>query len=115
MGAERHAPHPQEAQPSISSRSPGAGNTGPLRSVSGTRGMMRLALALAVTAALVTGCGERPAASPDEETFGPSDLPPTEREAFVYAAVIKHMTAEEGQSSGFDAIYVLDHSVEGAS
>jgi hypothetical protein len=77
--------------------------------------MMRLALALAVTAALVTGCGERRASSPGEETFGPTDLTPAEREAFVYAAVVKHMTAEEGQSSGFDVIYVLDHSVEGAA
>jgi hypothetical protein len=76
---------------------------------------MRLALALAVTAVLVTGCGQRPAASPDEETFGPSDLTPTEREAFVFAAVIEHMTAEDGQTSGFDVIYVLDHSVEGVS
>jgi hypothetical protein len=77
--------------------------------------MMRLALALAVAAALVTGCGERRGASPGEETFGPSDLTPTEREAFVYAAVIEHMTAEDGQSSGFEVIYVLDHSVEGVS
>lgn len=75
---------------------------------------MRLVLALAVTAALVTGCGERRGSSPGGETFGPSDLTPAEREAFVYAAVIKHMTAEDGQSSGFEVIYVLDHSVRGA-
>lgn len=68
-----------------------------------------------MTAALVAGCGGRRGSSPGEETFGPSDLTPAEREAFVYAAVIKHMTAEDGQSSGFEVIYVLDHSVEGAS
>ena len=76
---------------------------------------MRVALSLAVAAALMTGCGEGRQASPGQETFGPGDLTPAEREAFVYAAVIRHMTAEEGQSSGFGVIYVLDHAVEGAS
>lgn len=75
--------------------------------------MMRLALVVALGAALVTGCGERQQTSPGEETFGPGDLTAAEREAFVYAAVIRHMTAEEGQS-GFQVIFVLDHAVEGA-
>jgi hypothetical protein len=75
--------------------------------------MMRLALVVALGAALVTGCGERQQASPGEETFGPGDLTAAEREAFVYAAVIRHMAAEEGQS-GFPVIFVLDHAVEGA-
>jgi hypothetical protein len=77
--------------------------------------MMRLAVALVSAALLVSGCGGGSPTSPGEETFGPGDLTPAEREAFVYAAIIKHMTAEEGQSSGFEVIYVLDRAVEGAS
>ena len=75
---------------------------------------MRLALALTLAAALVAGCGETEQSSPGPD-LGPEDLTPAEREAFVYAAVIKHMTSEEGQSSGFPVIFVLDHAVEGAS
>jgi hypothetical protein len=73
---------------------------------------MRLAVSVILAAALVAGCGERQQTS---QGFGPGDLTPAEREAFVYAAVIKHMTAEEEQSSGFPVIFVLDHAVEGAS
>jgi hypothetical protein len=76
--------------------------------------MMRLVLSVILAAALVAGCGERQS-SGGPEPFGPGDLTPAEREAFVYAAVIRHMTAEEGQSSGFPVIFVLDHAVEGAS
>ena len=76
---------------------------------------MRLAVSLIVAAALVAGCGERQQSSGGPEPFGPGDLTPAERESFVYAAVIRHMTAEEGQTSGFPVIFVLDHAVEGAS
>jgi hypothetical protein len=75
--------------------------------------MMRLGVAAILAAALVAGCGEGQQSG--QEPFGPGDLTPAEREAFVYAAVIRHMTAEEGQSSGFPVIYVLDRAVEGAS
>jgi hypothetical protein len=79
--------------------------------------MMRLVLALMAAALAAAGCGGGPGTSPGsgEETFGPQDLTPTEREAFIYSAIIKHMTSEEGQSAGFGAIYVLDRAVEGAS
>jgi hypothetical protein len=77
--------------------------------------MMRRAASVALAAALLAGCGERQESSQDPEAFGPGDLTPAEREAFVYAAVIRHMTAEEGQSSGFPVIFVLDQAVEGAS
>jgi hypothetical protein len=76
---------------------------------------MRLAVSVTLAAALVAGCGEGQQSSGGQEPFGPGDLTPAEREAFVYGAVIRHMTAEEGQSSGFPVIYVLDHAVEGAS
>jgi hypothetical protein len=65
--------------------------------------MMRLVVAAILAAALVAGCGEGQQSG--QEPFGPGDLTP----------VIRHMTAEEGQSSGFPVIYVLDRAVEGAS
>ena len=78
--------------------------------------MLRPGLALVAAALVAAGCGGSPPASPgaEEETFGAQDLTPIEREAFVYAAIIKHMTSEEGQSSGFNVIYVLDRAVEEA-
>jgi hypothetical protein len=78
--------------------------------------MLRPGLALVAAALVATGCGGSRPASPGtgEGTFGAEDLTPIEREAFVYSAIIKHMTSEEGQSSGFDVIYVLDRAVEGA-
>jgi hypothetical protein len=79
--------------------------------------MMRPLLALVAAALVASGCGGVSGTAPGsgEETFGPQDLSPTEREAFVYSAIIKHMTSEEGQSAGFQVIYVLDRAVEGAA
>jgi hypothetical protein len=37
-----------------------------------------------------------------------------DRDTRIYAAVIRHMTAEEGQGSGFPVIYILDRVVENA-
>jgi hypothetical protein len=77
----------------------------------------KLTVGLLVASVIAAGCGGRSETTPGsgEETFGPQELTPAEREAFVYSAVIKHMTSEEGQSSGFQVIYVLDQAVEGAA
>lgn len=45
---------------------------------------------------------------------GPGGTPEQDREVAIYAAVIRHMTSEEGQSSGFRVIYVLDRVVANA-
>jgi hypothetical protein len=37
-----------------------------------------------------------------------------DREISIYAAVVRHMTAEEGQGSGFPVVYILDRLVENA-
>jgi hypothetical protein len=37
-----------------------------------------------------------------------------DREVAIYAAVIRHMASEEGQSSGFRVIYLLDRVLENA-
>jgi hypothetical protein len=58
-------------------------------------------VALALVLALATAC-----------TGGGSS---EERDAAVYAAVIRHMTAERGQPSGFPVIYVADRIDPGAA
>ena len=40
---------------------------------------------------------------------------PTDRVVAIYSAVIEHMVTEEGQSSGFPVVYVLDHTAERAA
>jgi hypothetical protein len=51
---------------------------------------------------LVAACGGR-SAGPEED-----------RDIAIYAAVVTHMTSEEGQASGFRVIYVLDRLMENA-
>ena len=58
-------------------------------------------LAAAVVVLLGAGCGR-------EATPGGSAA---DREVAIYAAVIRHMTSEPGQASGFPVIYVLDRLV----
>jgi hypothetical protein len=67
--------------------------------------MTRLAL---VTLALLmaTGCGGNEA-SPEE--------PAEDRTVAIYASVIRHMTSEPGQASGFPVVYVLDRVVGNAA
>jgi hypothetical protein len=62
--------------------------------------MMRLAAA-ALVALLSAGCGREAGSGESAE----------DREAAIYAAVIRHMTSEQGQASGFSVIYVLDRLV----
>jgi len=63
----------------------------------------RRVLALVVPWCLLVGaCG------------GPSPGPEEDRDIAIYAAVVRHMTSEEGQASGFRVIYVLDRLMEHA-
>jgi hypothetical protein len=59
----------------------------------------------AITLAAVAACSGAP---------GPGGLAAEEDRIAIYAAVIHHMTAEEGQESGFSVIYVLDRVVANA-
>jgi hypothetical protein len=45
---------------------------------------------------------------------GGSAGPEEDRDIAIYAAVVRHMTSEEGQASGFRVIYVLDRLMENA-
>ncbi|MGH2764444.1 MAG: hypothetical protein ACRDKA_00800 [Actinomycetota bacterium] len=45
---------------------------------------------------------------------GPPSAAEENREVAIYAAVVRHMASEEGQSSGFRVIYLLDRVVENA-
>jgi hypothetical protein len=62
-------------------------------------------MTLAATAALLLLLGAACAAE-----AGP-DEPAEDREVTIYAAVIRHMTSEPGQASGFPVIYLLDRLV----
>lgn len=69
--------------------------------------MMTVARSAAAAIAMawaVAGCSAAPA---------PEDRTGQDRIA-IYAAVVRHMTAEEGQASGFSVIYVLDRLVTNA-
>jgi hypothetical protein len=46
---------------------------------------------------------------------GPAPSDPTARPVAIYSTVVRHMVTEEGQSSGFPVVYILDHSVERAA
>lgn len=62
--------------------------------------MTRLAAA-ALVVLVGAGCGQE---------AGPG-MSAEDREVAIYAAVIRHMSSEQGQSSGFPVIYVLDRLV----
>jgi hypothetical protein len=72
---------------------------------------MRWRVLLLVSAAVLSGCGERaPAGDPGQ--LRPEDLSAVERRAFVYAAAIRHLVEAEGGNLG--RIYVLDQDSSGA-
>ena len=72
---------------------------------------MRWTVPLVVAATLLAGCGEPRPAEPGQ--LRPADLSAVERQAFVYAAAIRHLVEAEGQDPG--RIYVLDRAVKGAA
>jgi hypothetical protein len=72
---------------------------------------MRWTVPLVAATVLLAGCGERGPADPGQ--LGPGDLSAVERQAFVYAAAIRHLVEAEGQDPG--RIYVLDRAVKGAA
>jgi hypothetical protein len=65
---------------------------------------------LLVAAAVLSGCGER-TPSADSGQLQPEDLTAVERQAFVYAAAIRHLAEGEGQEP--KRIYVLDRDASG--
>jgi hypothetical protein len=68
--------------------------------------MRRTVLALVVV--VLAACGQRTSSDPGE--LGPHDLTAAERQAFVYAAAIRHMVAE--LPSRPPRIFVLDRAVD---
>ena len=67
-------------------------------------GMRRLGLTLGLLA--LVACGERPSVQPGQ--LRPQDLTRHERQAFVYAAAIRHLVSE--MPSEPRRIFVLDHA-----
>jgi hypothetical protein len=66
---------------------------------------------LLVTAAVLTGCGER-TPSGDPGQLRPQDLTTVERQAFVYAAAVRHLV--EAQGGKPRRIYILAEDSAGA-
>lgn len=77
--------------------------------------MRRVLVLASASALLLTGCGERQA-SPEPLPPGqlaPEDLSPAERQAFVYAAAIRHVVEELPEKPR--AIFVLDRAGSGGA
>lgn len=63
--------------------------------------MMTSLAAAALAISMAASCGGQPTSGESAE----------DREVAIYATVIRHMTSEPGQASGFPVIYVLDRLV----
>jgi hypothetical protein len=72
---------------------------------------MRWRVLLLVSAAVLSACGER-TPSGDPGQLGPQDLTAVEREAFVYAAAVRHLA--EAEAGNPAKIYVLREDATGA-
>lgn len=66
---------------------------------------------LVLVAVVLTACGQPQEATPGQ--LRPADLTDVEREAFIYAAAVRHLVEEDGDEP--KRIYVLDRAVSGAA